>query len=564
MKMRVKIFVGFMAAVVVSVLIGVNGCVSTRTIATVADEMQAIQREGAAISDVLNAHYVWKGGLTEAVLNGTDFTGSLDPATCALGKWLGGGEAGRMTDKELLRLLSVIDEPHRLIHEEAKKVKDYIAAGQTEEAKRFLNGNILPAAQAVIGALTEMEARYSVLTAEKNAEADRLESRTTVTNLLLVLLGAAVGILFAVLISGMVDKPLALLTAFMRRAGTTGNLTPRPEDLRLLAKFSNRKDELGQTIAATDAFLRRVIEVSAKLEAVAGGDLTAELAPLGEQDALGVSLQTMTENLNEMFRNIQTSSSQVSVGASQVADGAQALAQGASQQAATIEELSGSISEIAERTQVNADMAGQAAKLAETIKQGAEKGSLHMDEMMDAVKAIHEASQAIGKVIKAIDGIAFQTNILALNASVEAARAGEHGKGFAVVAGEVRSLAVKSANAAKETEALIANSIEKAELGVRIAGNTSESLTEIVLGVNESSRLVADIARQSEAQSAGISQINEHIDQVAQVVQQNSATAEQSAAASQEMSGQSEMLRDLISRFKVKRNQNLRLDSPRY
>ena len=175
-----------------------------------------------------------------------------------------------------------------------------------------------------------------------------------------------------------------------------------------------------------------------------------------------------------------------------------------------------------------------------------------MDEMTTAVREINQASQSISKVIKVIDDIAFQTNILALNAAVEAARAGQHGKGFAVVAEEVRNLAAKSAEAAKDTGGLIANSMEKAELGARIANDTAASLTEIVTGISESNQLISDIASASEQQADGISVINSSIDQVAQVVQQNSATAQESAAASQQMSGQSDMLQQLISQFKLK------------
>ena len=197
-------------------------------------------------------------------------------------------------------------------------------------------------------------------------------------------------------------------------------------------------------------------------------------------------------------------------------------------------------------------MAGRAADLANTIKESAEKGNRQMHEMTEAVKEINQASHSISKVIKVIDDIAFQTNILALNAAVEAARAGQHGKGFAVVAEEVRNLAAKSAEAAKDTGGLIANSMEKAEFGAGIASDTALSLEEIVSGINESAQLVNEIAKSSEDQSLGIEQINSGIDQVAKVTQQNSATAEESAAASRQMSDQSSTLEGLIARFRLK------------
>jgi len=276
---------------------------------------------------------------------------------------------------------------------------------------------------------------------------------------------------------------------------------------------------------------------------------------LSNSDTMGKSLSQMVDNLNDMFGNIHSSTSQVSTGAKQVADGAQSLAQGSTQQAASVQELSSSIADIANKTKENAEIANKTSSLSNTIRQSAEKGSHQMDDMISAVQEINDASQSISKIIKTIDDIAFQTNILALNAAVEAARAGQHGKGFAVVAEEVRNLASKSAEAAKDTGDMIQNSMEKAELGSQIAGETASSLKEIVSGISESSAMIAEIARSSEEQSGAISQVNIGIDQVAQVVQQNSATAEQSAAASEQMSSQSSILEELISQFKLK-NQN--------
>jgi methyl-accepting chemotaxis protein len=429
---------------------------------------------------------------------------------------------------------------------------DFIEAGDTEGAKQFLNNEILPQVEAVIGVLTDMQARYDGLAGAKDEETSRVETQVAIGNLMFIIAVLGVGTFFALRIANAVSKPLASLTAFMLQASKTGNTHLRPEDGAVIAAFAAKKDELGQVISSTDAFLKRVNEVSGVLEAVAGGDLTAEITPLSELDTLGSSVYRMTENLNGMFGNISASTAQVAAGAEQMADGASALAQGSTEQAASVEELSSSIADVAGKTRANAEMAEKAARLAGTIKGNAEKGSRQMGDMVAAVEAINQASQNISQVIKEIDNIAFQTNILALNASVEAARAGQHGKGFAVVAEEVRNLSSKSADAAKNTGNLIADSVEKAELGARIAKETAASLAEIVTGIGESSELISKIALSSEEQSLAIAQINDGVEQVAQVVQQNSATAEESAAAAEQMSGQSEMLRGQVSRFKVR------------
>jgi len=285
---------------------------------------------------------------------------------------------------------------------------------------------------------------------------------------------------------------------------------------------------------------------------IANGDLTIQVQPRSDEDHICQSIIRMLGNLNNLCTNINDSTRQIISGSGNIADGAQSLIQGSSEQAESMSALSVAIAGIAQKTKNNATTAEKAASLSGTIRENAEKGSRQMDDMMAAVKEINDAGQSINKVIKVIDDIAFQTNILALNAAVEAARAGQHGKGFAVVAEEVRNLAAKSAQAAKETESLIANSVEKAQLGSRIAHETADSLAEIVSGIEESNALVKNIASSSGEQSLAIGQINNGIDQVALIVKQTSATAEESASAGSEMSSQAIVLGDLVSQFKLR------------
>lgn len=288
---------------------------------------------------------------------------------------------------------------------------------------------------------------------------------------------------------------------------------------------------------------------------LAEGDLDVEITSTttDEVGVLASAFKRMTDNLNDVMANISSAAEQVSAGSKQVSDSSIALSQGATEQASSVEQLTASLEEISAQTTQNAGSANQANEIAETAKKNAIQGNEQMKEMLAAMEEINDSSNSISKIIKVIDEIAFQTNILALNAAVEAARAGQHGKGFAVVAEEVRNLAARSANAAKETTAMIEGSIKKVEGGTKIANETATALNQIVEGVAQVATFVSEIATASNEQAIGISQVNQGIIQVSSVVQTNSATSEESAAASEELSSQAGLLKEQVSRFKLRR-----------
>ncbi|MBL4933468.1 methyl-accepting chemotaxis protein [Clostridium paridis] len=297
----------------------------------------------------------------------------------------------------------------------------------------------------------------------------------------------------------------------------------------------------------------KLVEAANKM---AAGDMDVDINidTKDEVGILGQAFKKMAFNMNDVLININASSDQVAGGAKQIADSSMELSEGATEQASSIEELTASIEEISSQTRNNADNAAKANELAEVAKNNALKGNSQMNEMLNSMNEINDASSNISKIIKVIEEIAFQTNILALNAAVEAARAGQHGKGFAVVAEEVRNLAARSANAAKETTMMIEGSIKKVEDGTKIANETAKALNEMVINIEEVAELVGDISVSSNEQALGIEQITEGITQVSQVVQSNSATSEESAAASEELSSQAEMLKEMVGRFNLKHN----------
>ena len=259
----------------------------------------------------------------------------------------------------------------------------------------------------------------------------------------------------------------------------------------------------------------------------------------------------LAQSITRIVKSLQEGSVQTASAATQVASASQSLAQGSSEQAAAIEETTGSIEEMAAMIKQNAGNANEARALAETARLSAEKGTRAMLRMSDAIGDIQKSSDATSKIVKTIDEIAFQTNLLALNAAVEAARAGEAGKSFAVVAEEVRNLALRSAEAAENTAALIEQSVKNASHGVQIGREVGEALTEIAEGSRKVNDLVSQIATACNQQAVGIEQISTAVGQMDTVTQRSAASAEESASAAEELSVQADELSHIVTRLQV-------------
>ncbi len=359
--------------------------------------------------------------------------------------------------------------------------------------------------------------------------------------------------------SKLVGRVNALTEAFVAPLNVTAEYVDRissgdiPEKItdEYKGDFNEIKNNLNQCIDALNGLI--VEDGGQALQAAADKDMTSRV----EREYQG-KFGLMKRNINAVLETLDKALSQVAAGADQVASasgqissGSQTLAQGASEQASSLEEVTSSMEEMASQTKQNAANAEEGNTLANAARGSAEKGNAAMERMSGALDEIKKSSDETAKIVKTIDEIAFQTNMLALNAAVEAARAGEAGKGFAVVAEEVRNLAQRSAEAAKNTSTMIEGAVKNADNGVTIGKEVDDILTEIVEGNRKLNDLIAEIAAASKEQTQGIEQVNTALGQMDQVTQSSAANAEESASAAEQLNAQADELRQMTGQFRL-------------
>lgn len=551
MKLRNKMILGFGIIIILTILLGVLSVYSQIRQEELNNEMEEIDHLITEFLRIENAHFDWIQDVNEFIMNDeiNTLNVELDGTKCAFGEFIYSDHIDEdLSDyPNIMKKIDDIKEIHLKVHESAHDIEELYFNESKDASIKLFFSEVKPNMDIILTTLndirTDLEEIEEVMEEDIKNQILQLEIFTIIVIIIIII----ICIFIAFILFRTVTKPIRNLSE------TAGHVAQGKMNFKKYEVYSD--DELGRLSQAFNKLLEVFKNKSELVKDISEGDLTVEVNLASDEDELGIAIRNMVLSLNQIMTQIQVSVEQVNQGAEQISDSSQTLSQGASQQASSLEEITASINELSSQVQMNVENVRKTDELARTTNEIAAKGNQQMKELVKAMNDINNSIEDINKIIKVIDEIAFQTNLLALNADIEAARVGKYGKGFAVVAGSVRNLAKKSTDSVKNTSQMIEGVIKNIEKGNRFVNVTAEQLEKIVEVAIDVTELSTEVLSASQEQANGIEQISTGLSQIEDVVQSNSASAEENAAASEELAGQATTLKELISKFRLNKDQ---------
>ncbi|HDQ14287.1 MAG TPA: HAMP domain-containing protein [Sediminispirochaeta sp.] len=516
-------------------------------------------------------HVRWIEDLQKSATADSLFTGETDHTLCFFGRWL---YNYHIEDPDLNELLETLEPMHHDLHNAAISINE--TSGREAKLEVY-RGDLTPTAESIKEIFTSLHAyvdplmrhlqnREGILLEEIQNEASKAQSSleelesiidTEVELAVEEVVQQRNSSVYLLVAASLIGVLLALLIGLFMAARIGTPIRKISEQARSIADGDFSIDRLNiessdETGLLAEAFSQMSESIRSKVTTIgriADGDLSSTVEMSSERDELGATLAKMRDSLQSLVSQVKIAIGEVNSGAEQISQGSQSLSQSATEQASSVQEISSSVNQLNGQAKQNAQGAEEATKLAVEAKETASGGNSYMQKLLAVMEGITDSTEEIRKVVKVIDDISFQINLLALNANVEAARAGKYGKGFAVVADEVRSLAVKSAESVKETNQIVENTVQKIIDGNSSAQQTANMLEEIVEQSGKVADFLGEISNSSNEQAQALDQISGSLDQIDQTTQSNTAAAEQSASAAEELTSQAEQLKGIIEKF---------------
>jgi methyl-accepting chemotaxis protein len=548
MKVRTKLFGGFIIIALIGVFLGVMGLYSGKKFIASSREMHDLSETRSSVSSILSSHYNWRQSLTHTVYNGAEFKGSLDSSTCSLGNWLKSDEVKEITDSEVLSLLSQIVAPHNLIHNKAREIINHLENGEIEIPKKLFNEEVLPETQKVISSLESINNRYGDLLDDTSQEIYNFAMTFTLIIVVFIITALVASVLLSLTITSNIVKPLLPLSAFMEKVGTTGDIVMRQEDNRVMSKYVQRNDEIGMMIRSFYQTLDKIREMvtNIKKKAEALHDIGNILSSNMNQTAASVNeISANVQSIKGRVINQSASVTQTHETMEQLTINIKKLDERVDNQSIHVSRASSAIEQMVANIRSVTDTLVKNEENVKSLMGVSQVGRDGLQDVVQDIQEISRESEGLLEINSVMENIASQTNLLSMNAAIEAAHAGEAGKGFAVVADEIRKLAESSSEQSKT----IGTVLKKIKDSIDKINKSTNNVLGKFEAIDLSVRTVADqaetIRNAMEEQEAGSRQVLEGIGNVNEITLQVNRSSDEMLEGAKDVIRESNNLEDV-------------------